>query len=254
MIEDKRVLLVTQARTGSTRLPNKVLLKAAGKELLLHFIDRLLPSKFIDYIVVATTTNPKDIAIVDLVNGYDVKIKTFRGSEEDVLDRYYQSVVNLFPDFRDHEIIVRVTSDCPLIDYEVVDLHIQEFICSDVDYLSSRIEKRTWPHGMEAEVFTFGSLKRAWQNAKEQFEREHVTPYMYKTHPNKFRLRELPYSKDLSHIRLTIDYPEDLEFIKAIMESEEYHGCYMHLADIIGFINKNLFLLEINKERVDISL
>lgn len=254
MIEDKRVLLITQARTGSTRLPNKVLLKAGDKELLLRFIDRILPSKFIDYIVIATTTNPRDISIIDLVKGYDTKIKAFRGSEEDVLDRYYQAIINLFPDFGDDEVIVRVTSDCPLIDYEVVDRHIKEFIHYNVDYLSSRIEKRTWPHGMEAEVFSFGALKQAWQNARDKFEREHVTPYMYKTHPEEFRLKELPYKEDLSHIRLTIDYPEDLEFIKAIMESENYRTSYMHLEDILGFIESNPSLLEINKKRVDPSI
>ena len=204
--------------------------------------------------MIATTSKADDDCIVELIEGHDKKVMTFRGSEEDVLDRYYKAITNLFPDFRDEEIIVRVTSDCPLIDYDVVDTHIEEFFKSGVDYLSSRITKRTWPHGMEAEVFSFNALRRAWERASESFEREHVTPFIYKTHPNEFRIKELPYPENLSYIRLTVDYPEDFELIKAIMQSKVYQQSYMHLSDILEFIKCNPSLLEINKDRVDPSI
>jgi len=254
MLENRKVVLITQARMGSTRLPGKVLKKLAGKEMLLFFIDRLLPSNILDKIVVATTINKEDDIIASLIENYNSKVLIFRGSVEDVLDRYYSSITTLFPDYSEEDIIVRVTSDCPLIDYNVVDYHINEFVKRDVDYLSSRIKRRTWPHGMDVEVFSFGALKKAYLNAKTPFEREHVTPYIYMTHPEEFKLYELLYDKDYSHIRITVDYPEDLHFISRVVELLTNDGSYFGVDEILNLLENRPELMDINKKRINNSI
>jgi len=247
-------IVISQARTGSTRLPNKVLLKILGKEILLHLIDRVIAAKSVDHMIIATTENQKDNEIVDLVRNYHERVSVFRGSEEDVLDRYYQAALSVEDRFGPNPNIIRITSDCPLIDPKVIDLHVREFEQRDVDYLSSRITKRTWPHGMEAEIFTFKTLEKAWQNAQEAFEREHVTPYIYHTHADEFHLYELAYSDDLSHLRFTLDYPEDYEFIKAIFNHLYPDDSLFSFQDILRFIRMNGKLLAINSMRTDAKI
>lgn len=212
-------IVISQARTGSTRLPGKVLLKILGKELLRHLIDRVTAAKTVDHMIIATTENPRDDVIVDLVRNYHERVSVFRGSEEDVLDRHYRAALEVRNIFEEKINIIRITSDCPLIDPRVIDLHVHEFEQRDVDYLSSRITRRTWPHGMELEVFSFDSLKTAWQNARETFEREHVTPYIYKTKSDKFNLYELSYPENLSHLRFTLDYPDDFRLIEMVYQN-----------------------------------
>jgi len=246
-----KVIVISQARTGSTRLPDKVLLKILGKELLIHFVNRVKKSKKIDKIVIATTDKTNYDKIANLIDKYyKNEIDVFRVSEEDVLDRYYQASLK-FLDDDTNLIIVRITSDCPLIAANIIDLHIEEFIKRKVDYLSSRINKRTWTHGMEAEVFTFQALKDAWENAKTPMEREHVTPYIYRTHPEKFKLYELSYKEDLSNLRFTVDYPEDFEFVKTIYERLYPINPYFSFNDILNLLKKEPELLEINKNRVN---
>ena len=247
-------VVITQARTGSTRLPNKVLLKILGKEILLHFIDRVLAAKTVDHIVIATTDNPNDDIIADLVKDYDKKVSVFRGSEEDVLDRYYQAALAVKDSFEESPNIIRITSDCPLIDPEVIDLHISEFIKRKVDYLSSRINKRTWPHGMELEIFTFKALKTAWQYAIKASDREHVTPYIYMTARDKFKLLERPFKEDLSNYRLTIDYIEDYNLIKIIFKNLYPENPLFDLSDIINLLLENPELTRINAERIDVKI
>ena len=247
-------IVISQARTGSTRLPNKVLLKILGKEILLHLIDRVLAAKTVDHMIIATTDNPDDDVIVDLVKDYDKKVSVFRGSENDVLDRYYQAAQAVKDNFEDTPNIIRITSDCPLIDPEVVDLHISEFQQKKVDYLSSRIEKRTWPHGMELEIFTFEALKEAWQNAKEASEREHVTPYIYMNAREKYKLYEFRFKEDLSHYRLTIDYIEDYNFINKIFENLYPINPTFGLSDIINLLRENPELTRINAEKINTKI
>lgn len=247
-----KIILIAQARTGSTRLPGKILLKVTGKELLLHFIERLLPSRLVDHIIIATTKKEKDNIIKNLINKNYSKdrVSVFRGSEEDVLDRYYQAALP-FDTPETNLIIVRVTSDCPLIDPDMIDAHVQAFLEKNVDYLSSRIKHRTWPHGMEAEIFSFRALEIAWRQAKEKMEREHVTPYIYKTHAKEFKLSELSYKEDLSFLRFTVDYEEDYLFVKKIYEILEPEKKFFNLEDILSLLKKTPSLLEINKERVN---
>jgi spore coat polysaccharide biosynthesis protein SpsF len=246
-VNDK--IAIIQARTGSSRLPNKILLRILGKEILLLLIDRVIASKLIDKIVIATTLSKDDNKIIEIVENYHPKVSFFRGNENDVLDRYYKAALEY--KYEKNLDIIRITSDCPLIDPQVVDLHIKEFNQRKVDYLSSRISKRTWPHGMEMEIFTFEALQQAWENAKEPFEREHVTPYIYQSNPDKFKLYEFSYKKDISDYRLTIDYREDFEFIKTIFEKLFKKNPLFTLVDIIQLLESEPELLRINENRIN---
>ena len=129
-------IAIIQARTGSSRLPNKILLKILNKHILLLLIDRVIASNLIDQVIIATTENKEDDQISKLVENYHKNVLIFRGDEYDVLDRYYQSAIQYKKDIGDFD-IVRITSDCPLIDPKIIDLHIEEFNRRNVDYLSS---------------------------------------------------------------------------------------------------------------------
>jgi len=244
-------IVIIQARTGSSRLPNKILLKIFNKEILLLLIDRVIASKLINHIIIATTNNKDDDKIVELIENYHPLVSLFRGHEKDVLDRYYQAALE-YKNINNRDIdIIRITSDCPLIDPNIIDLHIEEFNKRNVDYLSSRIKKRTWPHGMEMEIFKFNSLQSAWQNANKQFEREHVTPYIYKSHPEKFKLHEYSFKEDKSNYRFTIDYKEDLDFVKSIYEKLYRKNPMFTFDDILQLLDNKPELLKINDNRVN---
>lgn len=247
----KPKIAIIQARSGSTRLPNKILLKILNKEILLLLIDRVIAAQLVDHIIIATTTDREDDRIVEIVENYHPKVSFFRGDENDVLDRYYQAALEYKNTNRRDIDIIRITSDCPLIDPNIIDLHIKEFNQRKVDYLSSRINKRTWPHGMEMEIFTFEALQQAWENAKEPFEREHVTPYIYKSHPEKFKLYEFCYKKDISDYRLTIDYKEDYEIVKTIYIKLYPNNSMFTLDDILKLLNNEPNLLKINANRIN---
>ena len=247
-------IAIIQARTGSSRLPNKILLKILDKEILLLLIDRVVASHFIDHIIIATTTNKEDNKIINLVEKYHPKVSVFRGDEYDVLDRYYQAALKYKNESNIEFDIIRITSDCPLIDPKIIDLHIEEFNQQKVDYLSSRIHKRTWPHGMELEIFSFKTLNTTWKNAKEVFEREHVTPYIYKSHPDNFELYEFKYEKDSSNFRFTIDYKEDYEFVKTVFEKLYPKNSLFSMNDILQLIKKEPEILKLNSSKINTTL
>jgi spore coat polysaccharide biosynthesis protein SpsF len=244
-------IVIIQARTGSTRLPGKILLKILGKEIILHLIDRVIAAGTVDHVIIATTLNPQDDIIIDLIKDYHKNVSLFRGSEEDVLDRYYQAASAAEEKYNDDLNIIRITSDCPLIDPKVIDLHIAEFKSKQVDYLSSRINKRTWPHGMELEVFSYAVLRDAWKNATTLNDREHVTPYLYRTNRDNYKLYELTCFKDLSGYRLTVDYPEDFTVISRIFASLYNDNPLFGLEDIIAFLEKNKDIAMINAQRIN---
>ncbi len=244
-----KILAIIQARMGSTRLPGKVMLKLQDKTVLEHVIIRLKQAKLIDEIIVATTTNSSDDPIIEEMNR--LNIKTFRGSEENVLSRYYYAAKE-----NEADVIIRITSDCPLIDPKVIDEMINEYkelIQSDsVDYLSNTIE-RTYPRGLDAEIMSFKVLEETFLNAKEDFEKEHVTPYIYQN-PDKFKRVDFLNDIDYSEHRWTLDTPEDLELITQIY-NEIYKGEHnFYLKDIIKLFNEKPELIEINKEIIQKEL
>ena len=206
-----KITAIIQARMGSSRLPNKILMPVLGIPLLGWMLKRVATCMEISNIVVATTTDPRDDAIETFVlqAGYQI----FRGSEHDVLDRYYQAALSGASDA-----IVRLTSDCPLLDPEVLGEMVRTFVQSDVDFLSnSEPLPSTWPDGMDVSIVRFDALQRAAKNAHKPSEREHVTFYFW-NNPELFRCKKIHHVPDWSKYRITLDYLEDYELFKCVME------------------------------------
>ncbi|MGY0375133.1 cytidylyltransferase domain-containing protein [Clostridium sp. JNZ J1-5] len=197
--------VIIQSRMGSTRLPGKSLREIDKRPLLYYSVKRSSFSKYINKLVVATTIETMDDSIEEwcLSNG----IECFRGSEDDVLDRYYQAALKY-----GFEIIVRVTADDPFIDPKIIDLLITTILSYNKDYITMRNKTNTWPYGLDVEVFTFEALQKTWKKAVEKSHREHVTMYI-KENTDDFKTLEIPLDEDLSNVRLTVDYEED--FIRA---------------------------------------
>lgn len=204
-----KIVAIVQARMGSTRLPGKVIMDLEGEPALVRCINRLKRAKCLDEIVIATTNKKRDKVIVDLC--IKKRWKYFRGNEDDVLDRYYQAAKAFQGD-----IIVRVTSDCPLIEPTIVDAVVTTMIehFHAHDYTANNLT-RTFPIGLDTEAFTIEALERAWKEDKNPAWREHVTPYI-RFHPEIFSYLEFQNDKDLSYMRWTLDTKEDLEFLRRI--------------------------------------
>ncbi|MDC0186973.1 glycosyltransferase family protein [Candidatus Nitrosopelagicus sp.] len=228
---------IIQARMGSSRLPGKTLKSINGKTPMLQFqLNQLKFSKSIDKIVIATTTLVSDNLIVDFCKKNNLDF--FRGQSKDVLDRYYQCAkINDFP------IIVRITSDNPLIDPKIVDDVIKVFLNSNCDYMSTECPK-TYPLGFAVEIFNFKSLKKAWDKAKLPSEREHVTPFLIKN-KNIFKHCNHPYKKNFSHIRCTVDTNDDFRLIEKITQKLVMNP--IHLENVLELFSNEPNLLEINK-------
>lgn len=233
-----KVVAIIQARMSSTRLPGKVLTDICGQPLLKWLLNRIVSVKEIDEVVVATTTNPADDELQEWLNKESVIC--FRGSEDDVLDRFYWCAKE-----RAADIIVRVTADDPLKDPGVIRQAITSLINNpNADYCSNTIHP-TFPEGLDIEVFRFSALEHAFRDARLASEREHVTPYIWKN-PQLFFIKEFIWERNLSDWRWTVDKPADLEFVKNI---------YMHFRDqplvsfteIINYLEKFPEILLINK-------
>ncbi|MDF2636161.1 MAG: acylneuraminate cytidylyltransferase [Pelosinus sp.] len=203
-----KTVIIVQARMTSTRLPGKVLKTVLGKPLLEYQIERLRRIEAADEIVIATTTNDTDQPIVDLCNRLGVSY--FRGSEEDVLARYHEAAEKYNAD-----IVVRITSDCPVIDPTVCEDAISDFIKNQDQYDYVRLEQ--YPRGLDVEVFSFKVLDECFRESTDKPDREHVTPFIYR-HPKRYRLKSITCDEDYSHHRWTVDTPEDLELITRIIE------------------------------------
>ena len=235
-----KVVAIIQARMGSTRLPGKIMKEILGKPVILWDLDRISLSKLIDEIVVAIPYGKENDVIVDTIKEYNDKIVITRGSENDVLDRYYQAAVQANAD-----VVVRITSDCPLIDPVVIDNVIEHFLDKDCDYCSNSLT-RTYPRGLDTEVFSFKALETAWNEAKKDYEREHVTPYIIEN-LDKFKLLNVANDIDLSHLRWTLDTKEDFEFIGAIYERIHSKKQLFLMDDVLELMDKESELIDINK-------
>jgi len=236
------IVAIVQARTTSERLPGKVLMNILGKPVLWHVIKRLKWSKLIEKIVVATTSNETDIPIIRLCQKIGVDV--FAGSKEDVLDRYYKAAKHYRA-----KVVVRITADCPLIDPKVVDRVIKYYLENKgkFDYVSNN-HPATFPDGLDTEVFSFEALEKAWKNAKKQYEREHVTPYIW-DQPEKFRIGNVENDEDLSiEERWTLDYEEDFEFIKAVFENLYKKGEIFCMEAVLQLLKEKPELKGINKK------
>lgn len=234
-----RTVAVVQARMRSTRLPGKVLKEILEQPLIGYLIQRLERSQRIDELVIATSTEPADDVIAQYCqhNG----IAFFRGSEVDVLLRYFDSAKAYNADF-----VVRICADSPLIDPALVDELLKEFLQAkpECDYLSNTINQ-SCPLGMNVEVFTFQALERANAKANHPYDREHVTPYLYR-HPELFSICQKHYSPDLSSVRLTVDTPEDFELVRLILEGLGVAKKEFGLPEIMKFLYEHPELMKIN--------
>lgn len=230
---------IVQARLSSTRLHGKALMNIMGKPMLWHVINRLKQSRHLNDVVIATTTKEKDKAIIQLAK--ESKVKSYSGSEDDVLDRYYQAATRFKADT-----IVRITSDCPLIDPKVVDTVTEYFLAGNFDYVSN-ILKLTYPDGLDTEVFSYKTLKRAWEEARLESEREHVTPYIWK-HPQIFNIGSFENDVDLSHFRWTVDVDKDIQFIREVYQRLYTEDGIFYMEDVLNLLQQHPELLEINKD------
>ena len=229
---------IIQARLGSTRLPKKNVQLLDEKLTVLDYVlNQTQKSQYIEKIILATTDLDEDKKIAQIAK--DKNLDYFCGNSEDVLDRYYQCAKKF-----SLTKIVRITSDCPLIDPKIIDILIENFENGSYDY-ASNVHPTTFPVGIAVEIFTFDALENAWKNAILPSEREHVTPFLY-NHKEKFNLFNLENPHNLSSIRITIDHPSDLELVRKIVSKIESRP--ISLSNIIDLYQKEPKMFEINQK------
>jgi spore coat polysaccharide biosynthesis protein SpsF len=226
------IAIIVQARMGSSRLPGKVLKPIAGRPMLSYQVERLRRVAHENKIVIATTESFADNAIVGFCQSE--KIDVYRGSEQDVLSRFYGAAIQY-----QASMIVRVTSDCPLIDPGLIDQAIAAYLDSgdQCDYVSNMLVP-SWPYGMAVEVVSFAVLKQANTESTDAAEREHVTPFIY-WRPQRFRIKSLTMTPNLSHYRWTVDTPEDFELISRILSSLYPRKPIFSMTDVLALLGEH---------------
>lgn len=232
------ITAVIQARMGSTRLPGKVMKRLSDRTVLGHVITRCQAIPSVSKVIVATTVLKEDIAIYEEALNYNVS--AYRGSKDNVLSRYYEASREAKSD-----VVVRITSDCPLLDPNVSDEVIRFFLENDFDYVSTGLSG-SFPRGLDTEVFTFEALEKAYREASVDYEFEHVTPYIYQ-HLEKFKVYAYQNLKDQSQYRLTLDTHEDWKLISNVYE-ELYRGDIFRLTDILELLERNPELVALNAD------
>jgi spore coat polysaccharide biosynthesis protein SpsF len=240
------IAAIFQARLGSSRLPGKVLMNICGKPLLWHVLERVRAAETLDEIVVATTDVNEDAPLREFLEQQDVKM--FIGSEDDVLDRFYQTAKHYGAD-----VIVRITPDDPFKDPEVIDRAVRLLVEADppVDYVSNcsydGSVRATYPEGIDVEVMTFDCLRRMWQRADRPSEREHLTPYLFRR-PDEFKTLGFEHIEDLSNLRWTIDYPRDMEFAREIYQRLFPSKPIFLMNDVLDVLQREPNLADLNKD------
>jgi len=239
-----KIVTVIQARTGSSRFPNKVLMPLAGQPLLVRMVERVKLSKLAGEIIVATTQEISDDAIEQLCIKNNFMV--YRGSTDDLLDRHYQAAKLLNADA-----VVKIPSDCPLIDPKIIDKVIGFFIrhSNEFDFVSN-LHPPTYPDGNDVEIMHFNILEEAWKNANRKLEREHTTPYIWEN-PDKYRIGNVEWESGLNYSmshRFTIDYPEDYEFIKKVYDELYPRNPEFGLNDILTLLDKKPEIKKINEK------
>jgi len=233
-----KIVVIIQARLGSTRLPRKLFLRLQGKTVLEHVIARVTACQLNNELIVATTDQSQDNDIEQLCATLEVKV--FRGSETDVLDRFYQAAKSIKADH-----VVRITADCPVIDPQIIDQVIALHLKEQSDYTANTIQER-YPDGEDVEVFTFKALEQAWQAAKLVSEREQVTPYL-RNHSEVFKQASLVASEDWSNQRWTLDNQEDFEFLINLYNNLYASNPLFGLTEVLSFLKTKPELIKINQ-------
>lgn len=243
------IVTVIQARTGSTRMPNKVLYPLGDTNVLLYMVNRIKHSKLYGNLIIATTNNITDDPIEILSNSNNIPV--FRGSEYDLLDRHYKAALPLNPDA-----VVKIPSDCPLIDPSVIDkvigFYIENF--DKFDYVSN-LHPQSYPDGNDVEIFSFRALETAWKEAERDFEREHTTPYFWEN-PDRFRIGNVEWETGLdlsmSH-RWTLDYPQDYGLIRKVVDHLHWQNPFFSVNDIVKFLDANHDIMGINQNYLGVN-
>ncbi len=232
-----KVIALLQARTDSTRLPNKVLKTILDKPMIIHQLERAVKSELIDSLILLTSDEISDDKLAQTVieNGFDI----FRGDKNNVLKRFHDATIEL--NLNDNDIIVRLTGDCPLHDASIIDESITAFIDNNCDYLANCVVP-VYPDGLDVEVFNFKSLKLAYKNATLKSELEHVTPYIRNN--KQLKIKNLIKKPIYNNWRLTVDEPNDFELISKIYKY--FNSTYFSFNDTIKYLEENKELLEIN--------
>jgi spore coat polysaccharide biosynthesis protein SpsF len=231
------ILAVLQARSSSSRLPGKVLKPILGKPMLERQIERILRASMIDKLVVATSNDPGDDTIAELCAR--IKVECFRGSLDDVLDRFFQAARQHKPD-----LVVRLTGDCPLADPAVIDAVIRFAVDGKYDYASNTLQP-TYPDGLDVEVCTFAKLEQVWRNAALKSQREHVMPYFYQN-PHLFKLGNLIRQPDLSALRWTVDNADDFVLITSVFEALYPDNPAFGTDEVLAYLNTRPDLSKLN--------
>lgn len=241
MSKKNNITAIIQARMSSNRLPGKVLKDIEGKPMLWHVVNRVKRSKRIKKLIIATTTNKNDDVIENFCKRYNIDF--YRGSENDVLDRYYRAAKLWRSD-----IVVRITADCPLIDYQIIDEVISSYLKNEnnLDGASNTI-KRTYPRGLDTEVISFSILETVWKVAKRDYQRAHVTIYIYEN-IGQFKLHSVENEENTSHFRWTVDEEKDLKFVREIYNILYREEKIFLMKDILNLLEEKPYLIEINKD------
>lgn len=226
-----------QVRIGSTRFPSKTLKKIEGKPIIWHMINRAKKIKSAQQIIVITTRKREDRIFLKIA--HENGVLSFQGSEKDVLDRHYSCAIKFNADP-----IIRITSDCPLIDPNLVERMLQTFLKNNYDYVTNR-EPPTYPDGLDTEIFAFSALKKVAKYAKMNSEREHVSPYIVKN-PKKFKIFNYRNRKNLSHLRWTVDEKRDLRFVRQIYSRMKPKTLFSTSA-VLKILSKEPHLQKINQ-------
>lgn len=237
-----RIVTVIQTRTGSSRFPQKVLRPLGGRPIFLRLVERVRQAKYAGQVVVATTFMPEDDIIESLC--MSIGIECFRGHPTDLLDRHYQAGLAYEADA-----VVKIPSDCPLVDIGVIDEVIGLYLRhkGDYDYVSN-LHPATYPDGNDVEIMSMTALEKAWHEAERDFEREHTTPYIWEK-PDKFTIANVVFK--LGNFSMTyrwcLDYPEDYQLIKAIFDELYPTNPFFSVTDILELLNRKPQLMKINE-------
>ncbi len=237
-----KILTVVQARRGSSRLPDKVSLPLAGQPLLVRMVERVQRARLAGQVVVATTTDPADDALGALCAAHGIAV--FRGSPTDLLDRHYQAARAFGADA-----VVKIPSDCPLIDPAVIDRVLGFYLetAGQYDFVGN-LHPATYPDGNDVEVMPLGALETAWREARRPLEREHTTPFFWEN-PGRFRLANVAWETGLDYSmshRFTIDYPADYDFVKAVYDALYPANPAFGLADILALLRREPGIFGLN--------
>lgn len=235
------IAAIIQVRMGSTRLPQKALKEVIGKPMLLHLINRVKEAKLVDKVVIATTTNEEDKLLINFAkeNGIDY----YAGSENGIVDRIYMAAKKIGA-----EAIVRITGDCPLIDPKIIDKEVEYYLKNKdrIDYISN-VHPPTYPDGLDTEVYPLKTLERMWKEIKDPFLKEWIYTYIIEN-PDKFKIANIENNEDLSWMRWTVDYNEDLDFVREIYKHLYKPDRVFYMDDILELLRKNPEIMEINKK------